>query len=356
MARRSAAPLRAPAGAGRRSGGGSAPSAAEERFGEPFRDFQRAGGIHVTGTRLWCDAPRKNGLSFWSSAHVGEVGKNRRVLCTEATHRLATRGRGKVDALTAPFDKALGVGELELSLHPAGHVLGAAQVRVVRGDRVLVYAGEVHTRPSVTTLAAEPVPCDVLALPATFARPDIGFPPRDEVLARVRRFVDATLEDKRTPVLLAPPLGIAQELVVSLGRAGYRLRLQRSIADVAKLYVALGVLVPEYKRFTSRVSRGEVLIFPTILRSTVEQHVPEARVAMVGPRAVDAVHVHQLRVAEAFPLTDVADRADRLAFVEATGASEVYLTGGEVDSFGAELRRRGLRVHPLLPREQLEMF
>jgi putative mRNA 3-end processing factor len=325
-------------------------------FGAPFRDFQHAGGVHVTGTRLWCDAARKNGLNFLSSARAGEVGKNRRVLCTEGTHRLATRGRGKLEALIAPYDQPLTVGELELSLHPAGHVLGAAQVRIVREGRVLVYAGEIYTRPSATALAAEPVRCDALALHATLARPDIAFPPREDVLKEICDFVDASLAERRTPVLLAQPVGVAQELVVHLGRAGYRLRLQRSIADVAKIYAALDVTVPDYKRFTNRVSRGEVLLFPPILRTSLSRLVPEARVALVGPRAVDAAHVHQLAVAGAFALSDVADRADRLAFVEATGAKEIYLTGGDVESFGAELRRRGLRVHNLLPREQLELF
>lgn len=332
------------------------PSGDDGFFGGPFRDFEHIGGIHLTGTVLWCDAARKNGLNFLSSALAGEIGKNRRVLCTEETYRIATRGKGKLEALTAPYDQPLTVGDLSLSLHPSGHMLGAAQIRVEREGRVVVYAGEVSTRASLTALTAEPIPCDVLALPATFGARAFQFPERQPVLADIEAFIKETLSARQTPVLLAQPMGIGQELLVSLGRSGHRLRVHRSIAEVAKLYESLGVTMAAYKRLTSRIGKGEVALMPPILRRKVDELVPDARIALVGPRAVDAPHVHQMAVSEAFPLSNIADHSDLLAFVEATGARQVFLKSGHVEAFGSDLRERGIRVHDLLPREQLELF
>ncbi len=320
-------------------------------------DFEHiGGGVHVAGSVVWCDADRKAGLNFLSSARAGEMGKGRRWLCTEATLRLCTRGRGKIDALVAPYGQSLSVGNLTLSLHPSGHLLGGATLRIEREGRVLVYAAEISTRRSATAPPAEPPRCDALALLAPWAMRGLVFPPRDEVLADLGRFIDAALADGRTPVLLAPPLGIGVELLVGLGRAGYRLRAHRAVADVAKLYAELGISVPPHKRLGARVPKGEVLIVPPILRASLDALVPDARVALVGPRAADAAHVHQARVARAFPLSDSADGPELLGFVAATGARDVYLTGGEVEVFAARLRELGITARPLLPPRQLELF
>lgn len=325
-------------------------------FGTSFVDFENVNGVHLSGSILWCDTIRKNGLSFLSSALAGDIAKNRRVLCTEATARLATRGKGKLDVLVAPYAQSLDVGDLRLSLHPAGHLLGSAQLRIERGGRTLVYAADVCTRPSGTTVRAEPVACDVLAIAATHGGRAFQVPDREEVLEQIRTFVDGALETKRPPVLLVPPLGIGQELIVSLGHMGYPIRAHKQVADVAKIYGELGVLMPPIKRFGKRISKGEVGIFPSILRSRIEQLVPEARIGFVGPRALDPAFVHQLGVQAAFPISNIADRAELLELVEKTGAREVFLTGGYVESFGADLRDRGYRVHDLLPRRQLELF
>lgn len=325
-------------------------------FGGPLHDFEHIGGVHLAGSVLWFDASRKNGLNFLSSAGAGEIGKNRRFLCTEATARLASRGRGKLDVLTAPYGSPLTVGELRMTLHPAGHLLGSAQLEVERNGRRVIYAGDVSTRPSATTLRAEARPCSALALPATYGAPGFSFPPREEVLEGIQSFIESCLADKKVPVLLAPPMGIAQELLVSLGRLDVKLKVHKSIADVAKMYAELGLTLPPYKRLTKAVSRGEVLIMPPILRTSVDGLIADARVALVGPRSVDAAHVHQLRVMEAFPLSNVADRAELSAFILETGAEDVFLTGGAVSEFAYGLRDAGIRVHELLPREQLELF
>ena len=61
------------------------------------------------------------------------------------------------------------------------------------------------------------------------------------------------------------------------------------------------------------------------------------------------------RVDEAFPLSDCADHDELVAFIQETGAQEIYLAEGFVDELGAELRQLGLRVFPLVPPVQLQL-
>ncbi len=320
-------------------------------------DFEYAGGIHLTGTVLWCDCDRRRDLSFISNAHMEFVGKNRRILATDKTLKILTRGAGKVDALTSPYRRRFTLGPLELEMHPAGHVLGSAQLLVEREGRRIVYTHDVSTRQMATVERARPIECDVLAIPATYGLPLYRFPPREEVAAGVRAFVARALEDNATPVLFAETVGLAQELMRIVGEAGHKMRVQGSIYDVAKIYVEFGVSLPNARRFGGTPGRDEVVIFPPILRKHAAiKKLKKLRTAMVSGRAVEPGFAFTQRVDEAFALADTVDHDELLTFIEGTGARDVYLTGGYVEELGAELRAKGLRVRSLLAPQQLPLW
>lgn len=326
-------------------------------FDEPFREFEHNGGVHLADSILWCDADRRHDLCFISHAHADYIGKNRRILATDQTVRILTRGTGKIDSLTSPYRRSFTLGPLELEMHPAGHVLGSAQLLITRDGRRIVYTSDINPRVTATVEAAEPVPCDVLAIPATYGLPVYRFPPREEVIARIEQFVADCLDDRATPVLIANQIGTSQELMQILGKAGHRLRVHRSIFDVAKIYKDHGIDFPGSRRFQGSPAKDEVVIFPPILRRHASiRRLRKYQTALVTGRALDEAFVHRHRVDAAFPLSDSADHDELLAFIEGTGASEVYLVGGHIEEFGETLRARGHRVYSLIPPQQLSLF
>ncbi len=326
-------------------------------FDGPYREFEYNDGIHLADSVLWFDCQRRNEMSFLSSPLAGDVGRNRQILSTEATYRIATKGKGRMEVLTGPYGHSFQLGSLKLSMYPAGHVLGSAQLLVERQKRRVVFASEVSLRKSATAEAIQIAKCNTLALRATYGLRVYSFPPRQEVLQQLRSFIDKCLAGRSTPVLIANRIGMAQELMVELGNAGYKLRVHRSVHEIAKVYAELGVTIPAYKKFNNAVSKDEVLIFPPILRQHSSlRKLKDYRTAFVGSRAVEASYVYSLRVDESFPLSDTADFADLLRYVKKTGADEVYLTGGYVDEFAEALRDEGLRVYDLTPPKQLSLF
>ncbi len=357
--------LFAPAAAGSDRSAGPRPSVALPTrkspslyFDEPFREFEYSGGVHLADSVLWCDTERKREFVFISHSHSDYVGKNRRILGTDKTVRILTRGTGKIEALTSPYRRQFTLGPLELEMHPSGHVLGAAQLLVKRDGRRVVYTSDVNPRKTATAEQGVPIECDVLALPATYGAPMYRFPPREEVLGSIRKFVDDCLNDKATPVLIANQIGTAQELMSVLGKAGYRLRVHRSIYDVAKVYKELGLTLPNCRRFQGSPARDEVVIFPPILRRhTSIRKLRKFKTAIVSGKAVDPAFVYSQKVDAAFPLSDSADFSELLKFIQATGASEVYLIDGHIEELSQELRNRfGIRVHSLVKPRQLTLF
>lgn len=327
-------------------------------FDQPFREFEHSsGGVHLADSVLWFDADRRRELSFISSAHADFVGKNRRILATDQTVRILTRGSGRIEALTSPYRRSFALGPLELEMHPAGRMLGSAQLLVQRDNRRILYTNDFLTSKLVTCERAKPIPCDVIALPATYGRPDFRFPDREEVTEQIIEFVDRSFEDKLTPVLVTPPLGVAQELIYTLGKRGIRVRAHRSIHDVAKVYAELGVNLLAAKRLQGKPARDEVVLVPPILRhASAIKKLERHRTALVSGRAVEPSYVFHMRVDQAFPLAEAADHAELLSFVRATGAEEIYLTSGYIDELSASLRKLGCRVYPLVRPEQLELL
>lgn len=326
-------------------------------YDEPFRTFEYNGGVHLTDSVLWCDTDRRHDLVFISHSHADYIGKNRRILATDKTVRVLTRGTGKIDALTSPYRRQFTLGPLSLQMFPSGHVLGAAQLLIVRDGRRLVYTSDVNPRRSLTAETGEPVPCEALVIPATYGRPEYVFPPRDEVIERIHQFVDECLNDKTTPVLIANQIGIAQELMQNFGTKGYRLRVHRSIYDVAKVYRELGISLPNARRFQGAPAKDEVVIFPPILRNHSSiRKLKRHKTAMVDGRALDDAFVFRSKVDAAFPLSDAAGHDELLTFIAETEAREVFLSDGYVDEFSQELRNRGIRTYPLVKPEQLTLF
>ena len=319
--------------------------------------FEWLDGVHVADSIVWCDANRKDGLNFLASALSAESRRDRRILTSEETLKLAGRGKGKIEALTPNWGQQLTIGELKLTLYPSGHVLGGAQLLIERGDKRLVYAHDVCSRSSETHVSGRPIKCDVLAIPATFGSRLHRFPNREEVLTDIRLFVQRCLDDKATPVLVANHIGVAQNLIAHLGHLGFKLKVHRSIYSVAKVYEELGVKLPPFKRFAQAVVRGEVLIIPPILRQHQSvMRLKNIRTALVSPKAIDPAYVYQMRVSAAFPLSNVADSKELLAFIKETEARNIFLTAGYVDEFAEKLQSIGLIAHRLMAPEQLTLF
>ena len=337
--------------------GVSPPARTSLFFDGPFREFEYNGGVHLADSVLWCDADRRHDLTFISHAHENYIGKSRRILTTDKTVQMLTRGTGKIEALTSPYRRSFALGPLQLELHPAGHVLGSAQLLVVRDGRRIVYTNDINVRKTLTVEQARPVPCDVLAIPATYGLAAYRFAEREAVLTEIRGFVDAALEERATPVLIANQIGTSQELICALGRAGYRLRVHRSIYDVAKIYKQHGVPLPNTRRFQGTPARDEVVIFPPILRRHASiRKLRKYRTAIVSGKAVDPGFAARHRVDGAFALSDTADHADLLGFIKDTGAREVYLVSGFVEELAQELRNLGIKAFSLVKPRQLALF
>ncbi|HWU24794.1 MAG TPA: ligase-associated DNA damage response exonuclease [Rhizomicrobium sp.] len=156
---------------------------------------------------------------------------------------------------------------VEVTLKPAGHVLGSAQVCLRRGGLSIVVSGDFKRSPDPTCLPFEPIPCDVFVTEATFGIPVFHFPPAENEIARLLKSV--SLFPDRTHLVGAYALGKAQRLIGLLRAANYDgpIYVHGALAGMNALYarygVELGALVPATSEKAQRDTLpGELVIAP----------------------------------------------------------------------------------------------
>jgi putative mRNA 3-end processing factor len=108
------------------------------------------------------------------------------------------------------------IGEVGISFHPAGHVLGSAQIRIEYRGEVCVVSGDYKLAPDPTCTPFEPVPCHTFVTESTYGLPIFRWPDQDRVLADVTSWWRANRERGKCSVLFAYPLGKAQRLLAGL--------------------------------------------------------------------------------------------------------------------------------------------
>ncbi len=298
------------------------------------------GGIEVEGGLLWLDAKRPKALGVITHAHGDHVARHETILCTGATAEFVRRRNGPGPRfIELAYDEPFAVGDLSLTLLPAGHILGSAMAHIQGPHGSLLYTGDVRPEGGLTCEPARVRKADHLITEATFGRPDHRFPPSQESRARLVEFAAGALASGQVPVFLVYALGKGQEVLAALTAAGIPTDAHGSIWELCEVYRAHGVRFPGARRLTPEVARARAIVVPPRSRRCHEVRArAPLRVAAVtgwGERALgQGIH-------EAIRLSDHADFEALLGLVRAVGPSRVSVLHGYAEEFARELRALG---------------
>ncbi len=299
-----------------------------------------AGGVHVEGTRLWCDAPgRGRGLCFVSASDV-ELPRQHagRLLCTERTARLVS---SSTEVLITPYRRPFSFGKARLELVPGGRLPGSAQLLIELDGPKLLYAGRTIAAGRRTAEPRQSGAGSVLIVDAPAAVHD-EMPSETSELARLVERAQS-LAKTRVVVLLTPD-GLAAELSSWLGHAGLTVRVHRRWTQPLATLRELGVDVPKVApwRAVGLVPVGEVVLWPAGVAVPHEA----AAVLTVGVVTADADH---------FVVGDSLDRAGLVALALESEAHTVLLTAGYSSAVADALKAHGITARPLGPPTQMAL-
>ena len=312
-----------------------------------------ANGLRVRGHALYLQHRGRPPVGILCHARGAPPVLPERMVATAPTIKLLEaaqpRALRRTAALAAAYGQTFSLGSLRLTFHPAGHVLGSAQVRCEADGLDLVYAGDIGGMGRRASLTAEPLEqltCETLALRAVYGHPRYLFPPREEVLQGVKEFVERSLRDGKTPVLVAAALGVTQEVVHLLGPRR-TLRLHPTAFRACEVYAAQGVPL---QGFVGIEEEGDVVVVPPTVR-LARLKLGAHRVCALSGRAVDGI----AGADEALPLADHAGFDELMAYARASSARRVLATDGHAEDLAQALRRQGIEAVAVREHHQLRL-
>jgi len=244
----------------------------------------------------------------------------------------------------------------QLTLLPAGHILGSAMAFVEAEGESILYTGDFKLRPNLCAEPCEPRRADYLVMETTFGQPRYKLPPDVDVWRELIEFCRNALAEGATPVLFAYSLGKSQELLAGLRDAGLPIALHKESAKLTRIYEHFGRKFPPYVIFDGTNASDKVLIAPPqSSRSVLFLQLGKTRTAVVTGWAMDSSCRFRSGTDAAFALSEHADFPSLIEFVKRVAPKKVYTLHGFAADFARTLRELGFDAQSLSEQDQLDL-
>ena len=240
------------------------------------------------------------------------------------------------------------LGRVQVSLHPAGHVLGSSQVRIDDGQQVWVASGDYKRQPDPTCAPFEVVPCDTFITEATFALPIYRWPDTPTVAAEIVAWRRECEQRGEAAILLCYALGKAQRVLAELLPLDDRPAwLHGAIANGVEVYRQANVPMLETLAVAEQGRQpdaaGQLILAPPSAAGTPwMRRFGRYQLGFASGWMQLRGNRRRRNVDRGFVISDHADWPALLQTIEQTGAQRVIATHGNTDALIPFLRERGV--------------
>ena len=245
------------------------------------------------------------------------------------------------------------LGEVSVSLHPSGHILGAAQVRMAHAGRVVVVSGDYKRDPDPTCEAFEPLRCDVFVTESTFGLPVYRWPPMAQVIDELLAWWADCARRQIPAVLFCYALGKAQRLLAELAARSQRtVYVHGAMLRLVATYRAAGVRMAPTEAVRDEAKghdfAGELILAPPAAAgSPWMKRFAKASTGFASGWMQIRGNRRRRGYDRGFVASDHADWPGLLQSVADSGASRIYVTHGEGDALIRHLCELGHDARPL---------
>lgn len=272
---------------------------------------------------------------------------NKNYLCHTLTKPVLGERYGLYDNVeTLAYNEIIDINGVKLSMIPAGHVIGSAQIKLEYKGEIAVISGDYKTEYDGISTAFEPVKCHTFVSESTFGLPIYKWEPQNLIFENIKNWISENHSKNKTSVLVAYSLGKAQRLIKNL-HGNHEIYVHQSIAKLNEAFIKAGVDLPSTTKITAEIKKDElqkgIVIVPPALAEGrwIKNLVNPAIGICSGWMAVRAGR--RWRSADAgFALSDHADWPGLLKAIKDTGAERVLVTHGSTAIFSRYLNEIGI--------------
>ena len=273
-------------------------------------------------------------------------------VCHRLTAPTLRKRLGDVRIETAAYGEILTRNGVELSFHPAGHVLGSAQVRVSWRGETWVASGDYKLESDGVSGAFEPIRCHAFITELTFGLPIYRWRPQAEIFAAIDAWRRENIAAGRASLLFAYALGKAQRVLAHVDPALGPIVCHGAVESINALYRAAGVALPPTKLATDIANRRDfaralIVAPPSAAASPWAKRFGDYSDALASGWMQVRGNRRRRGLDRGFALSDHADWPGLLAAIEATGAERILVTHGASGALTRYLSEKGLDARAL---------
>jgi putative mRNA 3-end processing factor len=296
-------------------------------------------GIYLPLADCWVDPSRAVSRALVTHGHADHArGGHGSVWATPETLAIMALRYGEAEtSIPMAYGATIEIGGgITASWHPAGHVLGSAQILLERAGERVVITGDYKRRADPTCAPFEPIACDVLITEATFGLPVFVHPPIEDEMAKVIQALATGPE--RCVLIGAYALGKAQRVIAELRRAGYHQTiylhgaLERMCALYAEHGVELGALA-SVADVPKDVLKGQIVLAPpSALNDRWSRRLPDPITAMASGWMRVRQRAVQRNVELPLIISDHCDWVELTDTIRELAPSETWITHGREEA------------------------
>jgi putative mRNA 3-end processing factor len=307
--------------------------------------YCEAGGFHIDP---WLPVDR----AVITHAH-GDHARwgSRSYLAARAGERvLRTRLGPEALITTVEYGQIVDMNGVRVSLHPAGHILGSAQVRVEHRGEVWVASGDYKTEPDPTCAPFEPLRCHTFITESTFGLPIYRWTPQAEAFREIRAWWRVNRDAGRASIIFAYALGKAQRVLAGLLDADEGpIFTHGAVERLNQDYRASGVALPATTHATSQPRghdwAGALVVGPPSAGGSpwIRRFGSASTAFASGWMRIRGMR-RRRSIDRGFVLSDHVDWPSLLATIAATGAERVLVTHGYREPLARWLTEHGIEA------------
>lgn len=236
---------------------------------------------------------------------------------------------------------------VNVSLHPAGHIIGSSQVRVEYNGEVWVFTGDFKTEDDGLSGAFEPIKCNVFITESTFGLPIYTWKKQEVIYEDMRNWVRTNQSEGKTSVIIAYSLGKAQRVIDAVSPVTNEIYVHGAVWNVQQTLLKAGHRVQEVKRVdigaAKKTYQNAVIVAPSGAEGSpwIKRFTPYSLAICSGWMQVRG-NARRKNADRGFVLSDHADWNGLISAVKDTGAEKVFVTHGFQAAFSKYLDEQGI--------------
>jgi len=303
-------------------------------------------GIYCAQADVYLDPWRPVDKAIISHGHADHSRWGHKKYITQHSNIPIIKHRlGDINVNGKDWSETFTINNVKFSFHPAGHIIGSAQIRVEYKGEVWVFTGDYKTEDDGVATPYEPVKCHSFITECTFGLPAFKWQPQDEVFAEINNWWQQNQSDGRTSVIFGYSLGKAQRLLKYLDTSIGKIYTHGAIENMTEV-LRPQLEMPKTTRITRDIKKeeikGNIVVAPPSAHGTpwIKKMVPYVTASASGWMTFRGAR-RRRAIDRGFVLSDHCDWQGLLSSIKETGAEKIICTHGYTDIFSRYLREIG---------------